>query len=188
MSDLVPSSGRIDSQKQSTSSKEDTYIIWLMRMYRYTRILKMGRTRSKQQAFLLALLVLRMLFVNMSKFSTVMDSSKSKDMSNIDHSLVVERALGETTSARTASILSKAQNNTKLSIVISHCNSPVGWIARYMENVKFEIADITIVSKCGEQVVGVDLLEQSFGTNIIIQHLPNVGRCDHTYAHWILGQ
>lgn len=146
----------------------------------------MGRTRSKQQAFLLALLVLRMLFVNMSKFSTVMDSSKSKDMSNIDHSLVVERALGETTSAHTASILSKAQNNTKLSIVISHCNSPVGWIASYMENVKFEIEDITIVSKCGEEeVVGVDVLEKSFGKNITIQRLPNIGRCDHTYAHWI---
>ena len=115
----------------------------------------------------------------------VMDSSTSKDTSktsNIDHALVIERARGETTRAHTTSILSKAQN-AKVSIVICHCNSPVGWIARYMENVKFEIADITIVSKCGEQVVGVDLLEQSFGTNIIIQHLPNVGRCDHTYAH-----
>jgi hypothetical protein len=105
----------------------------------------------------------------MSKFSTeieieiVTDSSKSKDMSNIDHSLVVERVLGETTSAHTASIFSKAQI-TKLSIVISHCNSPVGWIASCMENVKFEIEDITIVSKCGEgEVVGVDVLEKSFG-------------------------
>jgi hypothetical protein len=127
----------------------------------------------------------------MSKFSTeieieiVTDSSKSKDMSNIDHSLVVERALGETTSAHTASILSKTQN-TKLSIVISYCNSPVGWIASYMENVKFEIEDITIFSKCGEEeVVGVDVLEQSFGKNITIQRLPNVGREGHTYAHWI---
>ena len=175
------------------------------------RILKMRRTCLTQQAFLRVLVLLPLLLITCnfslfqgitSKYSTeiememerlnpmitittVTDSSKSKDMPTIDHSLVVERALGETTSAHTASILSKTQN-TKLSIVISHCNSPVGWIASYMENVKFEIEDITIVSKCGEEeVVGVDILEKSFGKNITIQRLPNIGRCDHTYAHWI---
>ena len=34
-------------------------------------------------------------------------------------------------------------------------------------------------------MAGVSALETSFGVKVIIKDLPNVGRCDHTYSHWI---
>lgn len=104
--------------------------------------------------------------------------------SKIDHSLVVARALGKTTQGRGTSILSKKQK-TKISIVISHCNHPVDWIASYMGEGNYQVSDITIISKCAKEVDGVSALESSFGVSAIIKRLPNVGRCDHTYAHWI---
>ena len=114
----------------------------------------------------------------------VMEDYKAFDVSSIDHSLVVARALGKTTQDREASILSKKQK-TRISIVISHCDSPVDWIASFMGEGNFLVSDITIFSKCGTEVDGVSALESSFGVDAIIKRLPNVGRCDHTYAHWI---
>jgi len=64
----------------------------------------------------------------------------------------------------------------------------VSWIAEYIGHKYVTIKDITIYSKCGKEVDGIDELEKGLSvasTNIIVVTQPNVGRCDHTYAHWI---
>ena len=40
---------------------------------------------------------------------------------------------------------------------------------------------VTVISKCDQEVVGAS-------DDWEILNLPNVGRCDHTYAHWISSQ
>ena len=110
--------------------------------------------------------------------------SATKDTSTIDDSLVVARALGKTTEARASSILLKEQK-TKISIVISHCDSPVDWISSFMGEGNFQVSEITVISKCGKEVDGVNILETAFGVSAVIERLPNVGRCDHSYAHWV---
>jgi hypothetical protein len=111
-------------------------------------------------------------------------SSKRKDPSSFDHSLVLARALGETTQESAASILSK-EKKTKISIVVSHCESPVNWIPSFMADVNVQVSDITIVSKCGKEVEGINSLEMTFGVSAKVKRLPNVGRCDHSYANWV---
>jgi hypothetical protein len=70
------------------------------------------------------------------------------------------------------------QQNSRLNIelVVSHCNLPLNWIFEWAS--PFVFSNITIISKCNETVVGAPL-----AANII--RLPNVGRCDHSYAHHI---
>ena len=68
----------------------------------------------------------------------------------------------------------RAHTASKTSIVISHCDSPVGWIASDIDmtstsNAKFEIADITIlVSKYGEQVTPSSILLIGFMKIMIV--------------------
>ena len=101
----------------------------------------------------------------------------------IDQSLIVTRALGEPLLSSQESAQSK-KSKIKLSIVISHCENPVDWITKYIGENKFDVTEITIISKCGKKVDGVDSLKK-LGGIIKIQRLSNVGRCDHSYAHWI---
>ena len=98
----------------------------------------------------------------------------------IEDSLLVARALGETILSKESIFKEKA----KMSIVISHCESPIDWIPTYIHEELFEVSEVTIISKCGKDVDGIDSFER-LSTNISIQRLSNVGRCDHTYAHWI---
>ena len=102
------------------------------------------------------------IFVNLTQFQNFIlpltDSDEEairshKDTGRIDHSLVLARALGNTTQDRAASVLSKRQK-TKMSIVISHCDKPVDWIAYYLGEENFQVSDVTIISKCGMQVSG----------------------------------
>lgn len=72
---------------------------------------------------------------------------------------------------------------TNISLVISHCDKPVDWIPEYITD-KYAIKDITIYSKCEKEVEGIDVLS-SLGPVETIR-LPNVGRCDHSYAYWIM--
>ena len=66
-----------------------------------------------------------------------------------------------------------------VSLVISHCDKSVGWIFEYFIPKGFEFQNITIYSKCGQdEVVGAPINNKT-----TIVRLPNVGRCDHTYAH-----
>lgn len=61
-------------------------------------------------------------------------------------------------------------------IVVSHCKSPLDWLQEFTEGIATE--SIHIITKCGSPVLGAP----DFSTII---ELPNVGRCDHTYAWYI---
>ena len=61
-------------------------------------------------------------------------------------------------------------------LIVSHCKSDLHWVTNYTQG--YNIASIHIVTKCGKEVVGAP-------ENAIITALPNVGRCDHTYAFYI---
>ena len=74
-------------------------------------------------------------------------------------------------------------SKVKISIVVSHCEENVGWISEYIGK-EYSIKDITIYSKCGNEVEGLEELEDLSPTVDVVE-LPNVGRCDHTYAYWI---
>jgi hypothetical protein len=64
----------------------------------------------------------------------------------------------------------------RVSLVISHCDKPLGWITNFTEG--FHLDKVWVFTKCGHEI-----LDAPQGSNII--ELPNVGRCDHTYAHWM---
>ena len=115
---------------------------------------------------------------------TSTNNSKTNESFKIDNALLVARALGKTTEDRTAAILSRKEK-TKLSIVISHCDKPVDWMASYIGKENVQVMDITVMSKCGKDVEGVQRLEQFFGLRAVIKRLSNVGRCDHGYAHHV---
>eukprot|EP00980_Cylindrotheca_fusiformis_P004885 scaffold1038_cov100-Cylindrotheca_fusiformis.AAC.8 len=61
-------------------------------------------------------------------------------------------------------------------VVVSYCKGDLGFIEAMTEG--FNVASIHIVSKCGYPVEGTP-------SGAVIDILPNVGRCDHTYAHYI---
>lgn len=64
----------------------------------------------------------------------------------------------------------------KIAIVISHCLRPLDWVASFTAG--RNIHSVTIISKCNQTIIGAPE-----GAKVII--LPNVGRCDHSYAYWI---
>jgi len=85
----------------------------------------------------------------------------------------------------------QTQQSQNLHIVISHCDRPIDWIWRhYLREHPYK--SITILSKCGQQPSLDDLpsfasSSSATGNEPLIQvmTLPNVGRCDHSYAFWI---
>ena len=64
----------------------------------------------------------------------------------------------------------------RIDLVVSHCDRPVDWIFEWADPLGFR--NTTIYSKCGKPVVGAPP-----GAKIV--RLENVGRCDHTYAHFM---
>jgi len=73
----------------------------------------------------------------------------------------------------------KLSNLKKVSLVISHCDKPLDWIAgNFTKGYESLIDKVWVFTKCGNDVIGAPP-----GSEIIT--LPNVGRCDHTYAHWM---
>lgn len=64
----------------------------------------------------------------------------------------------------------------KIHLVISHCAADLSWISNFIKG--FEIASIHVVTKCGRPVTGAP-------SDATIEEMPNIGRCDHTYAHYI---
>ncbi len=73
------------------------------------------------------------------------------------------------------SILSKIR---KVSLVISHCDHPLTWIRKFTSGYEDLIDHVWVFSKCGQNVTDAP-------DNAQLLTLPNVGRCDHTYAYWI---
>lgn len=86
-----------------------------------------------------------------------------------------EGALWRGTLVRGA-ISATGETKPRIDLVVSHCNQPLDWMFEWVS--PLPLNKITIVSKCGEEVTGAPL-----SSHII--RLPNVGRCDHTYANFI---
>jgi hypothetical protein len=63
-----------------------------------------------------------------------------------------------------------------IAYVISHCLHSLDWVGPFTSGTP--VHSITIITKCNATVVGAPP-----DAKIIV--LPNVGRCDHSYAHWI---
>jgi len=62
----------------------------------------------------------------------------------------------------------------KVHMVMSHCKGDLDWLTN--NSYGYQIASIHAISKCGNPVKGAP-------KESIISVLPNVGRCDYTYAH-----
>ena len=68
---------------------------------------------------------------------------------------------------------------SRVSVVISHCDKNLAWLASYLDDV--DVHNITIISKCNVPITDKDILPPD--TTLI--RLPNVGRCDHSWAFWM---
>ena len=67
-------------------------------------------------------------------------------------------------------------------LVVSHCKNSLEWLIDFLTNdVQKHNIQSTVISKCGKEIIGVDT---AFITPNIIR-LPNVGGCDHAFAHWL---
>ncbi len=74
--------------------------------------------------------------------------------------------------------IQNTQQHYIVDVVVSHCNLPVDWIFTWAQSDFSSFGNVTILSKCQQPVVGAP-------TTATIVRLPNVGRCDHTYAHYM---
>ena len=69
------------------------------------------------------------------------------------------------------------QSIRRVHIVVSHCKAGLHWMSNFT-NGFFSVASIHINTKCGEAVAGAPDMAT-------IEKMPNVGRCDHSYARYI---
>lgn len=79
-----------------------------------------------------------------------------------------------------------SNNHGKVHLLVSHCDMPLDYIFKNFINSKAmqdRVASITIISKCGKTIEGAPESSGNFDNKVII--LPNLGRCDHSYAYWI---
>jgi hypothetical protein len=68
---------------------------------------------------------------------------------------------------------------TSVSIVVSHCRFRIRWLANVraeLEGCGVAVRATYVYSKCGKADVGAP-------SDAVVIRLPNVGRCDHSYAH-----
>ena len=68
------------------------------------------------------------------------------------------------------------QHTKKIHIVVSHCKTDLDWISDFTKG--HNVTSIHVITKCGAPVNGAPDIAT-------IQVLPNVGRCDHTYAYYM---
>jgi hypothetical protein len=66
----------------------------------------------------------------------------------------------------------------EVSLVISHCDNSLDWVEGFIAGYESLIENVWVFSKCNQNVTGAPQ-----GSQII--KLPNVGRCDHSYAYWL---
>jgi hypothetical protein len=64
----------------------------------------------------------------------------------------------------------------KLHLVVAHCSKSLDWLSNYIKD--FNVESIHVMSKCQVEVEGAP-------ANAVIKKLPNVGRNDHSFAHYI---
>jgi len=70
-------------------------------------------------------------------------------------------------------IMSKDKSVT---LVISHCHHPLHWVAEFLNGFEQLIYEVWVFTKCEMDVIGAPNGSKVF-------KLPNIGGCDHTYAH-----
>jgi len=75
--------------------------------------------------------------------------------------------------------------NARLFIVISHCRESTARVHQFLKSSSFPFAGVHIVSKCGRSP---DWTHWNQSELQLMTHSvwDNIGRCDHTYARWIL--
>jgi len=105
-----------------------------------------------------------------SQFPSSTSSSKSDIQGFHSHSSNSNAA------AATATTTAAAAATKKIHLVISHCNSDLYWISNFTKG--YSLSSVHVITKCGSPVIGAPEMAT-------IQVLPNVGRCDHTYAYYI---
>ena len=70
----------------------------------------------------------------------------------------------------------------KLHMVVAHCDKDLSWLRQFtrgrIRGRDRSIESLTVFSKCGKPVTGVPRYAK-------VINMENVGRCDHTYAHWM---
>ena len=69
------------------------------------------------------------------------------------------------------------QSIRRVHIVVSHCKSDLHWMSKFTLGF-LNVASIHIITKCGQEVVGAPDMAT-------VEKMPNVGRCDHSYARYI---
>ena len=73
------------------------------------------------------------------------------------------------------------QEKRRVHIVVSHCKADLNWMSDFIGNDHADdvvVASMHIITKCGEEVIGAP-------RTATIEELPNLGRCDHSYAKYI---
>ena len=103
--------------------------------------------------------------------------------SNFTTDDVAARAVGESTRVQEKRVLQESKGQTKVSLVISYCDKPMQWIAKFIGQ-KYQVTDISIVSKCTDHVEGLEAL-QEISSIVNVMRLPTIGYCDHSYVYWI---
>eukprot|EP00586_Coscinodiscus_wailesii_P007616 CAMPEP_0172522916 /NCGR_PEP_ID=MMETSP1066-20121228/293381_1 /TAXON_ID=671091 /ORGANISM="Coscinodiscus wailesii, Strain CCMP2513" /LENGTH=173 /DNA_ID=CAMNT_0013305955 /DNA_START=189 /DNA_END=707 /DNA_ORIENTATION=- len=72
----------------------------------------------------------------------------------------------------------------RVTIVISHCSHDLDWVIPFVRGYEGTIVAIHVYSKCGRRH-NVALPEDVTNVMVVSADLPNVGRCDHTFAYWM---
>lgn len=108
------------------------------------------------------------------------------------------RSIARNSSSNSSSGGDSDMRAKQIHIVISHCTKGLHSLANYTtgisngnnggvevgiyNNMNISIKSVHIISKCGVAVEGIP---ESLKAITTIEVLPNVGRCDHSYAHYI---
>ena len=73
----------------------------------------------------------------------------------------------------------RPQRKIRLTLVINHCNEDMSWMKEFLRS--YKIRDVIIYSKCKSPINSYS--PHAFTSET--RQLPNYGRCDHSYAHWM---
>lgn len=64
----------------------------------------------------------------------------------------------------------------EIHVTLSHCDGDLGFLTGFLD--QYNVASIHVITKCGHPVRGLP-------DHATVEELPNVGRCDHSHAHYI---
>ena len=77
----------------------------------------------------------------------------------------------------------------KIEVVVAYCRSDLNWMYEHIlamiPNQKKATVKISIMSKCDEEALVPNFIDDYRVLAVNIVKLPNVGGCDYAYAHFI---